>query len=241
MVTPIDILAIGVHPDDVELACGGTVLKHIERGHSVAILDLTQGELGTRGTPELRQIEAKRSAEILGISWRKNLNMEDGFFSVSRENKLLLAREIRSCQPKLILANAVRDRHPDHGRAAELVNDAIFLSGLKQVALYDDHGRSLPRWRPKQTYHYIQDRYITPDLVVDITGYLDKKMDAIRAFSSQFHDPESEEPDSPISRHDFLDFIRARAKEYGRSIGVDHGEGFTSYRQIGVDGLFDVK
>ncbi len=233
----VDILAIGVHPDDVELACAGTVLKHISLGHSVAILDLTQGELGTRGTPELRLQEAQVAAKILGVESRRNLGMEDGFFELTRENKLAIAREIRLHRPKIILANAIEDRHPDHGRAAKLVNDSIFISGLKQVALYDDQGKDLERWRPQQTYHYIQDRHIAPDLVVDISGFLEDKMKAIRAFSSQFHDPTSNDLNSPISTPDFLEFIRARAKTYGRSIGVEYGEGFTAARMVGVADL----
>jgi len=233
----VDILAIGVHPDDVELACAGTVLKHISLGYSVAIVDLTQGELGTRGTPEGRLAEAAAAAKILGVKSRRNLGMEDGFFEISRENKLAIAREIRLHRPKIILANAIEDRHPDHGRAAKLVNDSIFISGLKQVALYDEDGKDLERWRPQQTYHYIQDRYIEPDLVVDISGFLEGKMKAIRAFASQFHDPASEEPDSPISTPDFLQFVEARAKGYGRSIGVEYGEGFTAARTVGTGDL----
>jgi len=213
------------------------VLKHISLGYSVAIVDLTQGELGTRGTPEGRLAEAAAAAKILGVKSRRNLGMEDGFFEISRENKLAIAREIRLHRPKIILANAIEDRHPDHGRAAKLVNDSIFISGLKQVALYDDQGNDLERWRPEQTYHYIQDRYIEPDLVVDISGFLTGKMKAIRAFSSQFHDPKSTEPNSPISTPDFLQFVEARAKTYGRSIGVDYGEGFTAARTVGVGDL----
>ncbi len=237
---PVDILAIGVHPDDVELSCAGTILKQMQHGHSVAILDLTHGELGTRGSGPLRLEEAAKAAEVLGVKIRMNLGLPDGFFDQSKETKMELIKAVRSLQPKIVLANAVSDRHPDHGRAAKLVHDACFLSGLVKIQTKDESGRPQDRWRPEVIYHYIQDKILTADIVVDITGHLDQKMQSIMAYRSQFFDPTSAEPDSPISGKDFLDFIRARAHAYGRQIGVEHGEGFVLARPVGVTDLLQL-
>ena len=236
----VDILAIGVHPDDVELSCSGTLLKHIDLGYSVAILDLTAGELGTRGSGPLRLQEAEEAGKVLGVQHRVNIEMEDGFFDHSTENKMKIIKVIRHFRPKIILANAVDDRHPDHGRAAKLVHDACFLSGLMKIKTTSVDGSAQDRWRPKAIYHYIQDKVLDADLIVDITPYLAKKMESILAFRSQFYDPNSREADSPISGQDFLEFIKARARVYGRQIGVEFGEGFTMARPPGVEDLLSL-
>ena len=236
----VDILAIGVHPDDIELSCAGTLLKHIDQGKSVALLDLTHGELGTRGNGPLRMEEAMRAAKIMGIEHRTILDIPDGFFVNDTTNKLKIIQWIRYYRPEIVLANAIEDRHPDHGRAAELIYDACFLAGLLKIETKDLNGENQDRWRPKAIYNYIQDRLLKPDLVVDITGYMDKKMESILAYRSQFYDPSSSEADSPISGKDFLDFIKARAQTYGRQIGVDYGEGYTVPRVIGANDLFQL-
>lgn len=233
----VDILAIGVHPDDVELSCAGTLLKHMEMGFTVAIADLTQGELGTRGNAPLRLKEAEAAAKILGVGHRVNLGIPDGFFELTENYKIAVARAIRTFQPDIVLANAIDDRHPDHGRAAKLVYDACFLAGLNKVETLSDDGVPQERWRPKAIYNFIQDKLLKADLVVDITPYLDKKMESILAYGSQFYDPNSSEDESPISGEDFLEFIKARARTYGRQIGVEFGEGFTVSRPIGVENL----
>lgn len=230
----LDILAFGAHPDDVEISCGGTILKHIELGHECGIVDLTYGELGTRGSGELRLQEAERSKQILGISARENLGFADGFFQNDREHQLPIIKMIRKYRPEIVLANSVHDRHPDHGKAAKLVADACFLAGLVKI----DTGQEA--WRPKAVYHYIQDEYIHPDLTIDITPYFDKKIQAILAYSSQFYNPESDEPETPISGKEFLDFLRGRAMTYGRPIRAELAEGFTASRNIGVKNLFDL-
>ena len=236
----VDILAIGAHPDDVELSCAGTLLKHKKLGYSFGILDLTQGELGTRGSAPLRMQEAEAAGKILGAAFRMNIGIPDGFFTLSRENKLKIIRIIRMCQPTIVLANAVKDRHIDHGRGAQLVHEACFLSGLQKINTRDDEGNDQERWRPNAIYHYTQDQYLDPDLVVDITGYMDQKMESILAFRSQFYDPGSDELDSPISGKDFIDFIKGRARTYGRQIGVEFGEGFTVNGTIGVEDLLKI-
>lgn len=240
----VDILAIGVHPDDVELSCSGTLLKHIAQGKTVGLLDLTRGELGTRGTAEIRDEEAQNAAKLLGAKFRKNLRMADGFFPYTKENVLKIIKVIRDCQPDIVLANALDDRHPDHGRAAKLVADACFYSGLIKVATHDDEGQLHDRWRPNALYHYIQDRNLEPDFVVDISPYIEKKMELIQAFRSQFYIPEAEEYtkelDSPISGADFMKFLRAKARSYGRVAGFEYAEGFNADRTIGVTDLFDL-
>ena len=233
----VDILAIGVHPDDVELSCAGTLLKHMQAGYSAALLDLTAGELGTRGDHETRMTEAEMAKNILGIETRINIEIPDGFFDLRDDYKLRIVRVIRALRPQIVLANAIEDRHPDHGRSAKLVNDACFLAGLIKVKTLDDGGRPQERWRPRAIYHYIQDKVLLPDLVVDITGYMEQKMESILAYRSQFYDPNSTEPDSPISGQDFLEFIKARARTYGRQIGVTYGEGFNVSRPPGIEDL----
>ncbi|MDH3648525.1 MAG: bacillithiol biosynthesis deacetylase BshB1 [Saprospiraceae bacterium] len=236
----VNILAIGVHPDDVELSCSGTLLKHISLGYTVGILDLTKGELGTRGTPETRVKEAQKAADLLGASFRVNAGMADGFFENNQENKMRIVRVIRKYRPDIVLANAVEDRHPDHGRSAQVVYDACFLAGLLKIGSTDDDGKLQERWRPNALYHYTQDHLLAARMVVDITGFMDKKMETILAFRSQFYNPESTEAASPISGQDFLEYIKARARAYGRQIGVEFAEAYTSTRPIGTSNLFNL-
>ncbi len=235
----LDILAIGVHPDDVELSCAGTLLKHIALGKKAGILDLTAGELGSRGTPELRRQEADAAAKILGVAIRDNLGQADGFFRNDKEHQIQIIQKIRFYQPEIILCNAVNDRHPDHGRAAALVSEACFYSGLRKIETFHN-GQVQEVWRPKAVYHYLQDRYLKPDFLVDISPFLEKKLEAIRAFSSQFHNPDSSEPQTPISSRQFLDFVVSRSRHNGRDILADYAEGFTVDRTPGVNNLFDL-
>tara|TARA_R110002050_G_scaffold204327_1_gene339552 strand:- start:40108 stop:40824 length:717 start_codon:yes stop_codon:yes gene_type:complete len=235
----VDILAIGVHPDDVELACSGTIIKAIQEGKTVAILDLTRGEMGTRGTPETRREEALNSAKILGVSERIGLNMGDGLFEHSNENMLEIARYIRHFQPKIVLANAMQDRHPDHGRAGKLIADSCFYSGLVKIET-ELNGVVQKAHRPKVVYHYIQDYYEKPDLVVDVSQVWEQKLTSILAFSSQFYNPKSNEPETPISSKAFMDFIEGRGTQFGRLINTKYGEGFTMVRPAGVSQIFDV-
>lgn len=235
----LDILAFAAHPDDIELSCSGTLMKHIAAGKKVGIVDLTQGELGSRGTIETRYAEAEAASSIMGIHVRVNLKMADGFFEINEENKRLIVEQIRKFQPTIVLANAVEDRHPDHGRAAKLVSDACFLSGLRKVVTLAD-GQIQEAYRPKAVYHYIQDHYLKPDFVVDVTGYVDRKLEAIKAYKTQFYDPDSTEPQTPISGEEFFDFIKGRMLQFGRPIGVRYAEGFTVERTPGVDDLMDL-
>jgi bacillithiol biosynthesis deacetylase BshB1 len=223
----LDILVMAAHPDDAELSCAGTILKHIAAGKKVGIVDFTRGELGTRGTPEIRLQESADATKIIGLHARENLGIRDGFFQNDEETQLKLIEVIRKYQPEIVLANALEDRHPDHGKGAQLAIDACFLSGLRQIKT-----GNLPAWRPAQVYHYIQDRYLEPDFVVDISAHWDQKEAAIRAFKSQFFDPSSAEPASYISSPDFLNFINARAMEMGHKIGVKYGEGFQSQKTL---------
>lgn len=232
----IDILAIGVHPDDVELSCAGTLLKHMAAGYTVGLLDLTRGELGTRGTPELRLKEAEASAKILGVRFRENLGMADGFFVNDQAHQLKIIEKIREHRPKIVLCNAVSDRHPDHGRAAQLVEEACFYSGLRKIETGFNKSMQEP-WRPKAIYHYIQDRTLKPDLLVDVSDFAEKKFEAIRAFASQFYDPNSQEPASPISSKEFMDSVAAKMRVWGRELQVEFAEGFTVKRMIGVNDL----
>jgi bacillithiol biosynthesis deacetylase BshB1 len=222
----VDILFITAHPDDVELCAAGTVFRHIDQGASVGLVELTRGELGTRGNADLRAQEAAIAAKIMGVSFRENLGLRDGFFDLSENNKLPVIRAIRQHQPEIVITNAVTDRHPDHGRAATLVAECCFLSGLIKIETTDQN-QPLPAWRPKAVYHMIQDHYIHPDICVDITPYINKKSEAVMAFSSQFYDPLSSEPFTPISGLDFQEFLKARAREMGRLIGVEFAEGYT--------------
>lgn len=232
----LHILAFAAHPDDVELASSGTLLRHKAEGKNIGIVDLTRGELGTRGTPELRTIESAKASELLQLDYRANLGLADGFFSKNEDSLKAIIQQLRHTQPDVVLANAISDRHIDHGRAADLVADACFLSGLRKIETVFEGKRQEP-WRPKAVYHYIQDRYIHPNLVVDITPYWELKMASIKAYSSQFYNEKSDEPQTPISSADFIDFLEARAREMGRIIGVTYGEGFTTNRAIGVSDL----
>lgn len=236
----LDILAFAAHPDDVELSASGTLMKHIANGKKVGIVDLTQGELGSRGTIQTRYDEANDASKIMGVSYRTNLKMRDGFFEISEENTHAIIREIRKCQPEIVLINAIDDRHPDHGRASKLVSEACFYAGLVKVETIFD-GAPQQACRPKAVYHYIQDRYIKPDFVVDVSEFVERKIEAIKAFKTQFYDPTSNEPTTPISGEDFFEFLKSRMKEFGRPIGAEYAEGFTAERFIGVNDLFDLK
>ncbi len=235
----LDILAFAAHPDDVELSCSGTIIKHVKAGHKAGIIDLTRGELGTRGTPEIRAQEAAAASKILGISVRENLDMGDGFFDHSERNKLAIITVLRKYQPAVVLANAVRDRHPDHGRAAGLVAEACFLSGLKGIDTRFE-GKPQAAWRPRSVYHYIQDRQMVPDIIVDITDCMEERMKAILMFKSQFYDPGSTEPETAISSKQFLELLRSRSMEFGRLAGVEYGEGFTCERPPGVSDMMNL-
>ena len=236
----LDILAIGVHPDDIELSCSGTLLSHIAQGKTVGLLDLTLGELGTRGNGELRYDESMKAAMVMGAKIRENLRMKDGFFQYTEKNILKIVQMIRKYQPEIVLANAISDRHPDHGRAAKLTADACYLSGLLKAKTYMD-GELQTKWRPKVVYHYIQDRNLKADFVCDISPFMDKKMECIMTYRSQFFDPDSKEESTPISGKDFMDFIRAKNRAYGRDAGFEYAESFTVNRSIGVSNLFDLK
>ncbi|MBL7820311.1 MAG: bacillithiol biosynthesis deacetylase BshB1 [Saprospiraceae bacterium] len=224
----VDILAIGVHPDDVELSCSGTLLAHIKRGYSVGLLDLTLGELGTRGNAALRTEEAMQAAEKLGASFRIQLDLPDGFFEWSYSEIIKIISVVREAKPKLVFTNALSDRHPDHGRAAKLTADALFYSGLQKIVTLDSNGESQIRWRPEKLLHYIQDHQLKADIVFDITDYMDQKIEIIKCFKSQFYDPNSKELNSPISGEDFFEYLKAKAKIYGRSIQVRYAEGFNT-------------
>ncbi len=232
----LDILAFGAHPDDVELSCSGTLAKHILLGQKVGIVDLTQGELGTRGNAALRKEEAAKASEILGIQIRENLKMADGFFSNTKENQLTIIKTLRRYKPEIVLCNAIYDRHPDHAKGSNLVSDACFYSGLIKIES-ELNGEKQTAWRPKFVYHYIQDRYLKPDFIVDISAQIELKMKSIAAYSSQFYDPNSQEPQTPISSKQFIEGIRNRSAEMGRMIGVEFGEGFTCERTAGVQNL----
>jgi bacillithiol biosynthesis deacetylase BshB1 len=233
----LDILVFAAHPDDVELSCSGTVLKHIDLGYKVGIVDLTRGELGSRGTAEIRAEETEISSKILGIHVRENLGFRDGFFEIDEFHLLKVIEVIRKYKPEIILANAKCDRHPDHKRGGELISRAAFLSGLVKIETSLD-GINQDKWRPKAVYHYIQEQYLEPDFVIDISGYEDKKLEAIKAYKSQFYDPNSKEPLTPISREDYLEFVTGRIKQFGGQINTKFGEGFTKERYLGVDNLF---
>lgn len=235
----VQILAFGAHPDDVELSCSGTLLRHKAMGYSIGIVDLTEGEMGTRGNPSLRKEEANTAAQILGLSARWNLGLADAFFQNDRESQLKVIEAIRFFQPDVVLTNAPSDRHPDHGRGATLVTDACFYSGLSKIVTEYEGLTQLP-WRPKQLFHYIQDRHIKPDFVVDISEYQERKMASIKAFASQFYDPSSKEPETPISTKDFLIHKLSRDRDNGRIIQVEAAEGFLFSRQPGVNNFFDL-
>lgn len=235
----LDILAFGSHPDDVELGCGGTIAKEISLGKTVGIVDLTRGELGTRGSAQIRDVEAANAAKILGVSVRENLNMRDGFFVNDEEHQLAVIRMVRKYRPEIVLCNAIDDRHIDHGKGSKLVSDACFLSGLRRIETEYD-GVKQQEWRPKIVYHYIQWKNITPDFVVDITGFNAKRVEAILAYTSQFYDPDSKDPVTPIATKNFLESLDYRAQDLGRLIGTEMGEGFTVERYVGVSSLSDL-
>jgi bacillithiol biosynthesis deacetylase BshB1 len=236
----LDILAFAAHPDDIELSCSGTIMKHIAEGKKVGIVDLTQGELGSRGTIDTRYAEAAEASDIMGVSVRVNLKMADGFFEINEANKRLIIEQIRRFRPSIVLANAVEDRHPDHGRASQLVSEACFLAGLKKVETTWDSENQVA-FRPKAVYHYIQDHYIKPDFAIDITEFIDRKIACIKAYKTQFYDPNSKEPQTPISGEEFFDFIKGRMLEMGRPMGAKYAEGFTAERRVGVKSLFDLE
>ena len=236
----LDILVLAAHPDDAELGCSGTIASQVAKGHQVGIVDLTHGEMGTRGTPELRLQEAAQAAKLLGLAVRENMGFKDVFFQDDTEHQLKLIQVIRKYQPEIVLANAVSDRHPDHGKGSCLATNACFMSGLSKIETWNEGVKQAP-WRPKFVYHYIQNNYIQPDFIVDISAFWDQKVASIAAFGSQFYNPESKEPASFISSPEFLPFIESRAREFGHRIQVKYGEGFTVERFIGVSNLFDLK
>jgi N-acetylglucosamine malate deacetylase 1 len=228
----LDILAFGVHPDDVELGCAGTIMAAIDQGKKVGIVDLTRGELGTRGTPATRTQEAAAAANIMGVSIRENLDMADGFFANDEAHQRKIISIIRKYQPDIILANAPEDRHPDHGRSAKLVSDAAFLSGLRKIETMHD-GSAQNAWRPAYTFHYMQDRFIQPSFVIDITKYMDRKIEAVLAYGTQFNSADSSEPQTYISSPQFLETVKARALMLGKRIGVGYAEGYITEKIIG--------
>ena len=232
----LDILAFGAHPDDVELGCGGTIAKEISLGKKVGIIDLTRGELGTRGTVEIRNQESANAAKILGVTVRENLDMRDGFFVNDEFHQLEIIKMLRKYQPEIVLCNAIDDRHIDHGKGSQLVSDACFLSGLIKIET-QYNGEQQPAWRPKLVYHYMQWKNSTPDFVVDISGFNEKRVEAILAYSSQFYNPDSDEPETPIASKNFLESLNYRAQDLGRLIGTDYAEGFTVERYLAVNSL----
>lgn len=236
----LDILAFAAHPDDVELSCSGTLAKHKAAGHKIGIIDLTRGELGTRGSAEIREKESASAAKILDLDVRENLSFKDGFFSIDEKHQLPIIEMIRKYRPDIVLCNAVSDRHPDHGRAAKLVSESCFLSGLPKVVTFQN-GKPQESWRPKVVYHYIQDYFIEPDFVVDITPFWEIKKQSILAYGSQFYNPESKEPVTPIATKEFMDFLEARARQFGRPAGYTFAEGFTVERTLAVDLLNDLR
>jgi bacillithiol biosynthesis deacetylase BshB1 len=235
----LDILAFGAHPDDVELGCGGTIAKEVSLGKKVGIVDLTRGELGTRGSVEIRNQESANAAKVLGVSVRENLDMRDGFFVNDEKHQLEIIKMIRKYQPEIVICNAIDDRHIDHGKGSKLVSDACFLSGLVKVETMMN-GENQEAWRPKLVYHYMQWKNIEPDFAVDITGFNDKKIESILAYSSQFYNVNSEEPETPISSKNFLESLNYRAQDLGRLIGTDYAEGFTVERYLAVNSLGDL-
>ena len=236
----LDILVFAVHPDDAELGCSGTILRHIAAGKKVGIVDFTRGELGTRGTAETRDEEAAASAKILGLHARENLRFRDGFFKNDEAHQLEIVKMIRKYQPEIVLSNALHDRHPDHGRAGDLVNDACFLAGLPKIETELDQ-QAQSAYRPRLVLQYIQDRYIEPDVIIDITPFIDGKIKSIKAFRTQFHNPDVEGQETYISSPEFFESVIGRAREFGKSIGATYGEGFTSRKLLGVDDLFQLR
>lgn len=238
----LDILAIGAHPDDVELGCGATLAKEVSNGKKVGIIDLTRGELGTRGTAETREVESAMAASILGVAVRENMEFADGFFVNDKFHQLELIKMIRKYRPEIVICNAIEDRHIDHAKGSKLVSDACFLSGLLKIDTKDVNTDSWQDpWRPKQLYHYIQWNNLKPDVVVDVSNFMELKMKSVLAYKTQFYDASSEEPETPISSKNFTDSITYRARDLGRLVGVEYAEGFTVDRYIAVDSLFNMK
>jgi N-acetylglucosamine malate deacetylase 1 len=229
----LDILAFGVHPDDVELSCAGTLMVEIANGKQVGVIDLTRGELGTRGTAETRKAEAEAAAKIMGVHVRENLGMRDGFFQNDETHQLMVIQKLRQYQPEIVLCNAVADRHPDHGRSAKLVSDAAFLSGLRKIET-QLNGISQQAWRPKYVFHYIQDRYAEPDFIFDISAVFNKKIESIKAYTTQFNSPDTNEPQTYISTPAYFETIISRHKMFGKRIGVEYGEGYVAEKKIGI-------
>ena len=233
----LDMLVFAAHPDDAELACSGTIISHINQGKKVGIVDFTRGELGTRGTPEIRMEEAKKAAKILGLSVRVNLGFEDIYFKNDKTHQLEVVKMIRKFQPEIVLANAIEDRHPDHPKASQLATQACFMAGLKMIETrLDDENQSA--WRPRAVYHYIQSNFVRPDIIVNVSDFWEQRMSSVKAFKSQFFDPDSKESETFISTSQFLDMLEARATDLGKSIGVKYGEGFTVDKNIGLQSLF---
>lgn len=232
----LDVLAIGVHPDDVELGCSGTILVALSEGKKVGIVDLTRGELGTRGSAEIRKIEAANAAKVLGVHLRENIGLADGFFLNDEAHQRKVITMIRKYQPEIILCNAPEDRHPDHGRSAKLVSDAAFLSGLRKIETELD-GVNQEAWRPKYVFHYLQDRFLQPHFVVDVSDHMDKKIESILSYNTQFYNPDLDEPQTYISSPDFMESIKARAMMLGKRIGVKYAEGYISEKMIGVKSM----
>ena len=236
----LDFLAFGAHPDDVELGCGATIAKLVSQGKKVGIVDLTRGELGTRGSAEIRTKETNEASKILGITIRENMNFKDGFFRNDEEHQLKIIQVIRKYQPDFVFCNAPDDRHIDHPKGSQLIVEASFLSGLTKINTDDSSGNAQKQWRPKNIYHYIQWKNLDPDFIFDVSGFHNTKMDAVKCYSSQFYDPKSKEPETPISTKNFMDFVQSRANDFGRLIGVEHGEGFISNRKLGFSSFDDL-
>ncbi len=236
----LDILAFGAHPDDVEISMGGTILHYVSKGKKVGIVDLTEGELGTRGTVESRYAEAAAASKFMGIETRVNLKMKDGFFQHNEENLMKLIEQIRQFKPEIVFANSISDRHPDHGKGSKLVAEAAYLSGLSKIkSAWQETEQEA--YRPRLVLHYIQDYFITPNVVFDVSPFMEQKIQAINCYKTQFYDPTSTEPNTPISGKDFLDFLRGRMKEFGRPIGAEYAEGFTSNKYLGITDVFQLK
>lgn len=236
----LDILAFAAHPDDVEISCGGTLLRYVQEGKKVGIIDLTRGELGTRGSAETREIEAKNAADFLHLSMRKNLGFQDGFFTSDESNTMKIIGEIRRFRPEIVFANSLEDRHPDHAKAAQMVADACFLSGLSKIETRWEN-EVQEAYRPRLVLHYIQDYYIEPDIVLDVSEFIEQKISLIKCFHSQFYDPQSNEANTPISGEEFFDFLKGRMMSYGRPIGARYAEGFSVKRLVGVSDIFELR
>ena len=236
----LDILAFGAHPDDVEISAGATLLKYSDEGKSIGIIDLTEGELGTRGSAEKRYQEAEAASQMLNLKIRKNLKLGDGFFESSKENKLKVVELIRLFKPEIVLANSITDRHPDHGRAAQLVSDACFLSGLEKIKT-EYEGNPQEKYKPRMVLHYIQDYFLTPDVILDVSSHGDEKVALIKCYTSQFYDPNSKETNTPISGEEFFNYIEGRMLSLGRELGVTYGEAFNINRTLGTKDLFTLK